>query len=166
MAHFPADPAVAGILSAADKTKLDTLSSLASGDAILYETYQIFPIPKESGAVTEASSSSSSYETKARFLLVRDKFTRTGCTFVGKLYVRGMVSAAGKNGDVRIFNVTDATELGVINFTELTFTLKTVDMSSLPASGNKEIEIQFRKNTTGTTLSVDLLTIEFAAQKT
>ena len=146
--------------------QIDGIAAVSSGDAILYETYAIFPLPKESGTVANATTSSDDYETKARFLLIRDKFTRTGCVFVGKLYVRGMVSAAGKNGDVRVHNVTNDVQLGVINFTETAFTLKSVDLSGLPASGNKEIEVQFRKNTTGTTLTVDLLTVEFAAQKT
>lgn len=136
----------------------------APGDAVLYETQKSFPTPKESGTVAAATTSSGTYEVKDRYLLRRDKFIRVDCTFAGILFVRGKVPAT-RNGDVRLFNETDSVELGTIHFTETTYTLKSVVLTSLPSSGDKIITFDMRMNTAGS-LDVDLAVAEFRAEVT
>lgn len=157
MAHFVATTATAGVLSPTDKQIIDDLSGPGTVLSIVW--FHLLPQPASSGTPAVADTSSASYISKARFIFNFDRLNIPNTTLSGKLYVRGMVSA--NNGDVRLYNVTDAVELAAINFTELTFTTKTVNLSGLPASGVKVVEVQMRRNVVGTTVTVETASCDF-----
>jgi hypothetical protein len=151
-----ADPGgVPGFLSGADKKKLNDLAASvgASGSNVIVMWFPLLPQPSSAGTPASASTASASYEVKARFLFNFDRLNIPGMTKSGKLYVRGMVNAG--NGNVKLVNVTDAADLGIINFTETVFTTKEVLLGAIPASGTKIIEIQMQRVTGGTTITVE-----------
>lgn len=157
MGEFPATTTVAGILSATDKTKLDNLTGAGVVNSIVW--FHLLPQPASSGTPSTASESGVSYVTKARFVFNFDRLNIADTILGGKLYARGMVPAG--NGDIRLFNVTDSVEFAVINFTESSFTTKSADLSSLPASGIKVCEVQMRKVAGAGTLSIETASCDF-----
>ena len=159
MAHFEATTSTAGVLSAADKQIIDDLSGAGTVLSIVW--FHLLPQPASSGTPANAQEGSPSYAAKARFIFNFDRLNIPNTTLSGKIYARAYLGSAG-SGDVRLYNVTDATELGVINYTETSATTKEATLSSIPTSGTKIIEVQVRKasgpgNTIVETASCDFL---------
>ena len=121
--------------------------------------FHLLPQPASSGTPSDASSTASAYESKARFLFNFDRLNVPGTTLSGKFYVRGRVNSG--NGDVRLLNVTNGVELAVVNFTETSETTKEASLSGVPTSGIKLVEIQMRRNTLGTTITVVSASTDF-----
>lgn len=148
--HAVATPSAAGFMSAADKSKIDNVN--LSGEVQVFDSQHLLPAAGTSAAPVAASTASSTYEVRARTIVSFDRLNQSGTTSAGKLYVYGRVDTA--NGDVQLWNATDATELGAVNFTETVNTLKPVTLSNLPATGDKVIELRIRGNT-GATITVE-----------
>jgi hypothetical protein len=146
MADFPATQAVNGVMSGADKAKLD---GFFNQPAVVQNMvwFHLLPQPASSGTPANATESGASFAAKARFLFNFGRLNIPNTVLSGKLYARGLVSAT--NGDIRIYNVTDAVEMGLINFTELVMTTKEVALTPIPTSGTKVIEFQMRKSGAG-----------------
>lgn len=157
MAVFPGTDTVPGTLSPADKQKLDDLSQ--GGSVLSLVWFHLIPQPGSSGTPNDATSTGASYEVRARFIFNFDRLNIPNTTLAGKMYARGMVNA--NEGDVRIFNVTDGQEMGVINFTETVLTTKEVALSNIPTSGTKVLEFQMRRNAGGTTVTVQTSSCDF-----
>jgi hypothetical protein len=157
MATFPATQTVDGILVAADKVKID---GFFNQPAVIQNLvwFHLLPQPASSGGPASASETGGTYAAKARFLFNFSRLNIPNTVLSGKLYVRGMVSAG--NGDIRLFNVTDAVELGVINYTEVSMTTKEVNLASLPVTGTKVVEVQMRKPAAGT-ITVESASCDF-----
>jgi hypothetical protein len=105
--------------------------------------FHLLPQPASSGSPSDASEGGVSFASKARFLFNFDRLNLSGTTLSGKIYARGRTPSG--NSDIRLFNVTDAVQLGIINFTETVDTTKSADLASLPASGTKLVEVQMRR---------------------
>lgn len=159
MAHFPATVSEAGVLSASDKAKLDNLN--ISSQVQIFQWFHLLPQPASSGTPSNATSTSSSYSSKARFLFDFGRLNLSGTSLSGKMYVNGYVSGAGLSGNIRLYNVTDGIEMGLITYTETAATIKTVALTSIPTSGIKIVEIQMRRITPGTTITVVSASADF-----
>jgi hypothetical protein len=105
--------------------------------------FHLLPQPASSGSPSDASEGGASFASKARFLFNFDRLNLSGTTLSGKLYARGRTPSG--NSDIRLYNVTDAVELGIINYTETVDTSKSTNLSSLPTSGLKLVEVQMRR---------------------
>lgn len=157
MAEFPATTAVSGKLSAADKQKLVDLA--ASGAVLSIVWFHLLPQPASNGTPANTTESGVSYVTKARFIFNFDRLNISNTTLSGKMYARGLVGSG--NGDIRLFNVTDSVELGVINFTETIATTKSIDLTGLPTTGTKVLECQLRKPAGSGAVTIESASCDF-----
>jgi len=107
--------------------------------------FHLLPQPASSGSPSNATEGGTSYAAKARFLFNFARLNLSGTTLSGKLYANGRTPST--SSDIRLYNVTDGVELGVINYTETVDTTKEVVLASLPTSGTKIVEVQMRRPT-------------------
>lgn len=151
---------VAGFVDPADKKKLNDLN--VTNQVQILQWFQLLPQPASSGTPVNADSTSAAYEAKARFLFNFARLNIQGTTLSGNMYVRARITGGGSpNGDIRVYNVTDGQQLGVINFTEGAFTTKTQALANIPTTGVKVVEIQMRRNVVGSTLACEAASCDF-----
>jgi len=153
----PGPTGVAGFLSGTDKKKIDDIA--VPNQVQVLQWFHLLPQPGASGTPNNATQNGTTYEARARFLFNFDRLNRQGTTLSGNMYARAMVSA--NNGDIRLYNVTDGVQLAVINFTELTMTSKLQALASIPTTGLKVVEVQFRRNGVGGTLTCEAASADF-----
>lgn len=67
---------------------------------------------------------------------------------------------AGNTGTIRIYDMTNARELGVITVTETSLTIKTVDLSNVPVEQNAVIEIHGKIAAGGQKMYLEAATLE------
>lgn len=152
-----ATTSVAGILSASDKTRIDTY--IGSGAIRGSMHVHFVPYSGTTNAPAEAYTNSSNYEVRQRLLVDFDDLGAG--TRSGHILARAYVTGSTPSADVRIYNATDYVELGVVNFTEGSATTKSAALSSVPASGVKLLELQIRR-TNGTWLYVVCADADFS----
>jgi len=122
-------------------------------------TINVLPQPATNGTVGNATTTSTAYEVKARFVLDFATLAQQGTTATGRMHCRAYINA--NNGDVRFYNVTDDVEMVVINFTETSATTKSGNMSTLPTTGVKIVECQARRNGVTGTLNIEAASADF-----
>lgn len=155
---FPATPAVAGTLSAADKQKINDLETAGAVLAMVW--FHLLPQPASSGTPANAVETGAPYAVKARFLFDFTRLNIPNTVLSGKLYARGFVTFG--NGDIQLFNVTDGVEMGVINYSELEATNKTsAPLTPIPTSGLKMIEVRLRKVAGAGPLTIETASADF-----
>lgn len=130
-------------------TNVQEYGAYVPNEVVTCNTINVLPQPATNGTVLNATTTSTSYDVKARFLLDFSTLVKTGATVVGTMHVRAFINT--NNGDARIYNATDSQEMAALNFTETSATTKSATMSNVPTSGVKLIEFQMKRNgVTGT----------------
>jgi hypothetical protein len=150
-----------------------------NGDAITFlfnngGTFSSIPAYREGDAVTfgimdlvgsPQSTSSDTFVFLARQYVDASRFRTLSLTKEFFLRANALVSAAGVEGEVRLYDVTNAQQLAIIIYTEEVATLKAADgASNLPASGLIEVECQYRRSVGGggQSFTVNFACIDFA----
>ena len=138
-----------------------------AGENQFFVHLNLIPTSATGSGPSSAVESGAAYVVKARSLLNFSNFNLTGIAIKGQSNIIGYMPAGNGDGDVRIFNATDGVSLGSVNYTEVSPTLKTLTLSSIPTSGIKQLELQMRRNTgTGTGFTVDTASLVFFAEAT
>lgn len=123
------------------------LINAMSGTVGTLGIWDVIPAPAEGTATpNEATSQTAVFATKGRQLVNFDRFNFPGMILKGKLYVQAYVSNPGAHGEARLRNVDDNVVLALLDWTENVATRKTIDLSSIPTAGIKEIDFEIRRD--------------------
>lgn len=122
-------------------------SPLAMATALPSYLKYFFPIIPEVDPYNppnDSQETSGTWVVKARRLLDFTAMKRDGTTFTGTMITHGKCDS-GVTGEVRLYNETDAQQLGLISYTETSYTNKSAALSNVPTSGVKLITIEMRR---------------------